>query len=91
MNKVINNDIIENMEELSQSTSYSEAGSKKFIDDLSERIPENGHMYENIIKDIIKRNMTHLDRKWLKADDIIKNILNLLGKDTTLNQLYYLD
>jgi ribonucleoside-diphosphate reductase alpha chain len=77
MNKVIN-DIIENMEELSHNV------------DLSLHVPENGHMYENVIKDIIKRNMTHLDRKWLKVDDIIKNILNLLGEDTTLNQLYYL-
>ncbi len=73
MNKVINNDIIEVMENLTVIP-----------------LPENGHMYENVIKDIIKRNMTHLDRKWLKVDDIIKNILNLLGEDTTLNQLYYL-
>ena len=77
MNKVINN-IIEDMEELTHNI------------DLSLHVPENGHMYENIIKDIIKRNMTHLDRKWLKVDDIIKNILNMLGEDTTLNQLYYL-
>ena len=77
MNKDINNSIIEIMEEsINPQMSYC--------------IPENGHMYENVIKDIIKRNMTHLDRKWLKADDIIKNILNLLGEDTTLNQLYYL-
>jgi hypothetical protein len=56
-NKVINNVIIENMEELSIVQSS--------LCDAS-RIPENGHMYDNIIKDIIKRNMSHLDRKWLK-------------------------
>lgn len=53
-------------------------------------VQESKDMYENVIRDILKRNMTHLDRKWLKIDDIVKNIINLLGEDNTLNQIYYL-